>query len=121
MIRYTILYKMFIKKLTNQLCQAHSKFIVPVLFLLLSVFVFIGTINKALANDTIVYHAVYFNNKDLSGSPVLVRDESIIDYEWSLGSPDPTVNNDNFSARWVGAAIFENGEYEFTVTADDGV
>ena len=44
----------------------------------------------------------YFNNRDLLGDPVLVRNDPSLDFNWGLGSPAPgVVNADNFSARWT--------------------
>lgn len=64
----------------------------------------------------------YFNNTDLSGTPVLVKDEGgeFIDFDWGLNSPDSKVNND-FSARWTRTAYFSAGTYRFSVGADDGL
>lgn len=63
----------------------------------------------------------YFNNRDLSGSPTLVRDDSEINFDWGNGSPDGSINSDNFSVRWTRKINFEGGRYRFTVRADDGV
>lgn len=67
------------------------------------------------------YQAVYFNNLTLSGTPVLSRDETTVDYDWGGGSPGSGVNTDNFSARWTKTTDFAAGTYTFSVTADDGV
>lgn len=67
-----------------------------------------------------VYQAEYFNNKDLSGQPVLTIDEAGIDFDWQSDSPDPLVNTDQFSARYKRLINFAPGDYKFTVTADDG-
>ena len=67
------------------------------------------------------YQAQYFNNRTLSGTPVLTRDEPAIDNDWGGGSPDPSVPNDNFSARWTKTINYAAGAYRFSVTADDGV
>jgi uncharacterized protein YraI len=65
----------------------------------------------------------YFNNKTLSGTPVLVRDDANISFIWGSGSPaGNTVNDDNFSVRWT--RTFANssaGRYRFTALVDDGV
>ena len=63
----------------------------------------------------------YFNNPDLSGSPVLARTDSAVDFNWGWGSPASEVNRDDFSARWSGTFHFEDGSYRFTTTTDDGV
>jgi uncharacterized protein YraI len=65
--------------------------------------------------------ASYWNNRDLSGNPVLVRQEPAIDHNWEGLSPDPIVNVDNFSARWVRTYNFAAGTYRFKATMDDGM
>ena len=67
------------------------------------------------------WQAFYYNNKTLSGSPVLVRNESDINYDWGGSSPDPSVNADNFSARWTRYLNVTPGTYRFTATSDDGI
>ncbi len=67
------------------------------------------------------WKAEYFNNRKLDGSPVLVRNETKIDYDWGTGSPAAGIPADNFSARWTRKARFEAGAYQFKVTVDDGV
>lgn len=63
----------------------------------------------------------YFNNTNLTGAPVLVRDDNNVDFNWYGGSPQPgLVNVDNFSARWTRALDLPAGAYRFTVTVDDG-
>jgi|GEM_PF-6797858 len=68
----------------------------------------------------------YFNNKNLSGAPVLTRMEEFqvggfIDLNWNSNSPDPLVNADNFSARWTTQQYLQSGTYTFNVGSDDGV
>ena len=67
------------------------------------------------------WQAFYWNNKTLSGAPVLVRNESDINYDWGSGSPAPSINADNFSARWTRYLNVTPGTYRFTVTSDDGI
>lgn len=67
------------------------------------------------------YLAEYFNNKTLSGTPILRRYEDFINNDWGYGSPGSGVNSDNFSARWTKTDNFNAGTYEFTSTSDDGV
>jgi hypothetical protein len=66
----------------------------------------------------------YFNNKTLSGSPVMVRDDGagFIDFNWGAGSPSSTcgIGSDNFSVRWTRTVSFYPATYRFTVTSDDG-
>ena len=67
------------------------------------------------------WQAFYYNNKTLSGSPVLLRNESDINYDWGSSSPDPSVNADSFSARWTRYLNVTPGTYYFTATSDDGI
>ncbi len=63
----------------------------------------------------------YFDNRGLSGDPVLVRDDRKIAFDWKQGSPDDSLAADNFSARWERKLKFDAGTYRFHMTADDGV
>ena len=63
----------------------------------------------------------FWNNKTLSGDPVLVRNENTIDFRWGDGSPAPQVNDDNFSAQWTRRVYFPAGTYRFTATMDDAM
>lgn len=64
----------------------------------------------------------YFNNRDLSGSPALVRDDAQINFNWGNGSPaQGIVNVDNFSVRWTRPLSFNAGRYRFSLNSDDGV
>jgi len=67
------------------------------------------------------WRAEYFNNRDLAGSPVLVRFDSAIDFDWGTGSPDPAVPADNFAVRWSRTLGFTPGAYRFHASTDDGV
>ena len=64
----------------------------------------------------------YFNNVNLQGDPILVRNEPSINYNWTGLSPAPgIVPVDNFSVRWTRQFFFENANYAFRVRSDDGV
>jgi len=63
----------------------------------------------------------YFTNRDLSGDPALVRNDTSIDFEWGNGSPDPSIPIDGFSARWTRSMAFPAGVTRFTARSDDGV
>lgn len=67
------------------------------------------------------WQASYWNNKQLSGSPVLERRESSVDYNWRNESPAPEVRANNFSARWTRTIAVEPATYRFTATSDDGI
>ncbi|HLB24271.1 MAG TPA: PQQ-dependent sugar dehydrogenase [Dehalococcoidia bacterium] len=63
----------------------------------------------------------YYNNKNLTGSPVFTRTkEPDPAFYWGDGSPDPAIDPDTFSARWTQTMNFNEGVYEFTTRSDDG-
>ena len=67
------------------------------------------------------WHAEYFNNVTLGGSPVLVRNDTAINFDWGVGSPAAgTVSEDRFSVRWTQNLDLSAGTYTFQVTSDDG-
>lgn len=71
---------------------------------------------------TAFWRGEYFNNTDLSGTPVLVRPEPTIEYNWGNESPaPPVVATDKFSVRWTRILNLAAGQYQFTATTDDGV
>ena len=64
----------------------------------------------------------YFKNKDVQGKPDLVRIDKIVNFEWAMGSPDPIIPPDHFSARWTGKLVpKESGTYSVGFSSDDGV
>jgi hypothetical protein len=67
------------------------------------------------------WKGVYWANTDLRGSPSLIRDDAIIDFDWGSGSPGQGIPDERFSARWTQSLHFVDGLYRFTVHVDDGV
>ncbi len=68
----------------------------------------------------------YFNNANLAGSPVMIRDDGagFINFDWGNGGPssDCNVFMDYFSARWTRTVNLQAAKYRFTVNnVDDGV
>ena len=63
----------------------------------------------------------YFNNTDLTGSPVFVRTDSQINFNWGSGSPAPSLPPNGFSVRWQGIFAFSQGTYTFNATISDGM
>lgn len=63
----------------------------------------------------------YFNNRDLSGAPVVVRDDPAINFIWGTAAPANQLPADNFSVRWTRTLPFAQGTYRFTATMDDGM
>jgi PA14 domain/Secretion system C-terminal sorting domain/Polysaccharide deacetylase len=65
--------------------------------------------------------ASYFNNTTLSGTPVAVRFETAINYNWGSEAPMSGVNRDNYTVRWNGSFTAPTtGSYKFTINVDDG-
>ena len=67
------------------------------------------------------WRGAYYSNPDLIGSPVLLRDDQAINFDWGSGSPASGVPADHFSVRWVRNVSFSEGKYRFRIEADDGV
>ena len=63
----------------------------------------------------------YWPNRDLNGSPVLVRNDVTIDFNWGSNPPATGLPADNFSARWSRRVTFEAGVYRLNALADGGV
>lgn len=63
----------------------------------------------------------YFNNRDLRGAPVLVRDDPDVNFRWPAGTvPGSNVPGTNFSVRWTRTVTFTAGDYQFFLQVDDG-
>ena len=63
----------------------------------------------------------YFCTKDLSGEPVIVRDDYDVRFNWYGGSPGEGLPDDRFSVRWERNVYFDGSVYHFEATVDDGV
>lgn len=68
------------------------------------------------------FKAEYFTNRDLSGSPVLVQTQKVIDHLWQEGEEiAPGIRANNFSARYTTNFTAEtSGDLTFELEADDG-
>ncbi|MEA3346778.1 MAG: glycoside hydrolase family 3 C-terminal domain-containing protein, partial [Candidatus Auribacterota bacterium] len=65
--------------------------------------------------------AEYFNNANLTGSPVITRIDKSVNFDWGGISPGKGIGNDNFSARWTGKLIPpKTGKYNLRLLSDDG-
>lgn len=67
------------------------------------------------------YQGEYFDNKNLTGQPVLTRTDAAIDFDWGQGAPAAGLPVGDFSVRWTKTDTFAAGMYKFTATTDDGV
>lgn len=64
----------------------------------------------------------YFNNPDFSGQPVFVRIDSLIDFSFGKGTPDPRLPVDYYSIRWTGQFIAPlTGSYFIGGDFDDAI
>ncbi len=66
----------------------------------------------------------YFSNQlaTFTNPPTLVRIDPTVNFNWGIGSPDPTIGTDLFTVRWTGAVQPQFSEtYTFYTTTDDGV
>ncbi len=58
----------------------------------------------------------------LSGTLKLTRIDPTVNFNYGAGSPDPSLPNDHFSARWTGEVQPPtSGTYTFHTSSDDGV
>lgn len=80
-----------------------------------------GATITAVYEPSGAFKGEYFDNQNLEGTPVLVRDDKQINFNWGLGAPDPAVPEDFFSVRWTKQQYFAEGRYKFTTGSDDGV
>ena len=68
------------------------------------------------------YLAEYFANDSFSSAPIASRCERApIASDWQYGAPYSSLPRDEFSVRYLGRFMFEEGDHTFTTTADDGV
>lgn len=63
----------------------------------------------------------YYDSHNLDTTPKLVRNDDRIDFNWGTSAPVEGLPNDKFAVRWRGVYALPAGEYEFTMTSDDGV
>ncbi len=69
--------------------------------------------------NTNSFYACYYDNMDLTNLKI-TRTDAQINFDWGTSSPDASIAADTFSTRWQGSFNFENSDYEFTLTSDDG-
>lgn len=67
------------------------------------------------------WKAEYYDNVNLTGSPVLVRNDGAIDWTWGDAAPAPGVPADRFSVRWTQSVGFDEGPYRFDAVVQGGV
>jgi hypothetical protein len=72
-------------------------------------------------SGVLAWRGEYFANRDLIGSPVLVRNDPEVRFDWGAGAPAPGLPVDNFSARWTRTLHFNEGTHVFYAVVDDGI
>ena len=99
--------------------------ILAVVVLLLSLFA--NFMNPSVTKAITAWQGDYYNYDTPSASPpnigssvIFSRADDAIDFNWGSSSPDASINDDGFFARWTANQTFENGYYHFTIEADDG-
>ena len=93
----------------------HVKGIYVILALLLTMFAL------PAAAQVGSWTAEYYNNPELDGQPVVIRNEESPRGSWGTGSPHAGVPVDFFAARWMTNLSLEEGTYQLNAQADDGV
>lgn len=63
----------------------------------------------------------YFTNSTLSGTPLIVRNDPDLNFNWGSGSPDSRIPADQFSVRWERTLTLANATYLFYAFSDDGI
>ncbi|MCZ4245560.1 glycoside hydrolase family 3 C-terminal domain-containing protein [Pedobacter punctiformis] len=65
--------------------------------------------------------AEYFDNLSLSGNPVLSRIDQVINFMWTLHSPNKKLAKDQYSIRWKGTVSApKSGTYQIGLEGNDG-
>jgi beta-glucosidase len=63
--------------------------------------------------------AEYFSNTELSGSPVVTRNDSTINFRWDSWHPVDQITSPTYSIRWNGKIKFDQtDDYEFACWSD---
>ena len=62
----------------------------------------------------------YFGNAVLQGTPLLVRKDESVNFDWKTSTPDSKLGRDYFSVRWTGTInIAQTNNYLFSLGSDD--
>jgi alpha-glucosidase (family GH31 glycosyl hydrolase) len=64
--------------------------------------------------------ADYYNNTDLTGSPVYSTTEANVDHNWGSSGPGNGVDTNNFSARYTGTITIGSDDVKLGIVIDDG-
>ncbi len=67
------------------------------------------------------WRGAYHDNVELSGEPVLVRNDKDVAFDWGTRTPAAGLPADGFGVRWERNVSFKEGAYRFRVSVDGGV
>ena len=70
---------------------------------------------------TTAWHGEYYSNRNLTGTPALIRNDASVDFSWGYNAPATGIPADGFSVRWTRALWFEGGSHRFHAVVDDGM
>jgi hypothetical protein len=94
-----------------------------------------GFVDSGVTATTLVNSSAYGNGTGLVGAyfsnqsktftnpptPTLTRTDAVVNFDWSTGSPAPSISADNFTVRWTGSVQpLVSDTYTFYTMADDG-
>lgn len=66
------------------------------------------------------WRAEYFDNTELAGAPVVIRNERTIAADWRAGAPVIGVPAENFSVRWTRRVALPAGAYDLALNVTGG-
>ncbi len=75
---------------------------------------------KVEGTDKTGFKGEYFDNMKLSGTPVVTRTDSVIDFSFGADPPASGLSADQFSVRWRGKIIPPDTIYHIGTSTDDG-
>jgi beta-glucosidase len=76
--------------------------------------------SKVEGTNKIGMRGEYFANMNLSGTPVLTRIDSMVNFNFGTGAPAPGMLEDQFSIRWKGKIIPPKTVRHIGISTDDG-
>lgn len=97
-----------------------KRILLGIFFVLVFLIIFIPKIVNAQVYSIGPFSGSYYNGRNFE-SLAFTREDQEIDFNWGSGSPDPSVNSNDFSVRWEGTIQLDNADYAFIVRSDDGV
>lgn len=100
-------------------CQTTSRLVIALVLTVACVVVILP--RATVAQSATPWRGEYFDNRNLTGQPVKVRNDNAIDFDWQNHAPAEGVPNDSFSVRWTSSLWFDQGTYLFKAYTDDGV